>query len=409
MQEQDEDRGDAYIRPELQENGNEQQGMFDNVFDADPDFPQAVRVENQDIRAELDLLEQENGNERQNLVQPLVVEVVPENFRLRDLEHYLDERGLRNEPVGIESELNVSEKQQRVEEAAAHQSRVHQEVFGNGDEGKVDNAKLEFLESFRDSKLIVRTLGKPLVTDVKSLATHCDAVYALASSHNLYKGSSSSELELSLESYSQASVEDFVAIVAGSKRPDQIAADSVVECCQIAHYLQCSRALEPLVIILVNAVDTDNCKSLLELADRLNLPLLFERSLSHMMDSLSETEDVWEDLTPELRDRVELMKKAVQSSVLAGTSRLYFSSLDEYLVIFAETLQYHRERLMDAKERQLEIRETHFIRSRGWHYNQDKIDRQEIRVRRLEFLMKEQKKIFGTSGGVFDVKKQQRT
>lgn len=344
-------------------------------------------------------MEEEEGN-----AAPAAI--VPEHMRLRDLNHFLDHHGLRNEPVGIESVLNVSEKKQRFDDAAAHQSRVHQAVFGDDNEEKAENAKLEFLESFRDSKLILRTEGGPVETEVKTLAVRCDAVYALASTSDMFKKSSSSshELELSLESYSQAAVEEFIAIVEDTKRVADISADNVVECCQISHYLQCPRVLEPLVDILVGAVDTENCKSLLELADRLSLPILFERSLSHMMESLSETQDVWEDLTPELRDRVTLMKKAVQSSILGGTSRLYFSSLAEYLVIFAENLQYHRERLMDAKERQLEVQDT----SEAWHYNQKKIDNQEIRVRRLEFLMKQQKKIFGSGGGAtVDIQKQQ--
>jgi hypothetical protein len=336
--------------------------------------------------------------------------IAPDHLRLHDFQHFLDNRGLRNEPVGIESEYNVSEKRQRVEEGQAHQNRVHQEVFGSAEE--IDKAKLAFLESFRDFKLVLKTQGEPVQTDVKSLAEHCDAVYALASTRDLYKGTSSSTdtLELSLEAYSQASVEEFVAIAKGSKHAYEVSADNVVECSQVAHYLQCSRALEPLVQILVDAVDTDNCKSLLQLADHLNLPLLFERSLSHMMQSLSETEEVWDDLTPELRDTVTLMKKAVQSSIIAGTSRLYFSSLDEYIVMFAETLEYHRERLLDAQERQLEVRETHFIRSKIWHYNQEKIERQEGRVRRLERMMKEQKKIFGAKAGETDeIKKTSRT
>jgi hypothetical protein len=322
-----------------------------------------------------------------------------DHLRLHDFQHFLDTRGLRNEPVGIESVYNVTEKRERVEEGEAHQNRVHLEAFGSADE--IDKAKLAFLESFRDFKLVLRTQGEPVKSDIKSLAAHCDAIYALASTRDLYKGTSSATdtLELSLEAYSQASVEEFVAIANGSKRADEVSADNVVECCQVAHYLQCPRALDPLVQILVDAVDTDNCKSLLQLADHLNLPLLFERSLSHMMQSLAETEDVWEDLTPELRDTVALMKKAVKSSILAGTSRLYFSSLDEYIVMFAELLEYHRERLLDAKDRQLEVRERHFTRSKLWEYNQEKIDRQEIRVRRLERMMKEQKKIFGGKAG----------
>ena len=323
-----------------------------------------------------------------------------EHLLLNDFQHYLENRGLRNEPVGQESALNVSETKQRLEDEAAHQERVHRvafEHFGKHDE-QHSSAKLAFLESFDKSKILLNSATGPVEAEVFRLSTYCDAVYALASTCDMYKGNSSPVLELSLEQYSQESVQAFVDMACFCKPPQDVSSDSIVECCQIAHYLQCSRVLEPVVDILVDAVDTDNCKSLLELADRLNLPLLFERSLSHMMQSLEETQEVWEDLTPELRGRVELMKQAMQSAILAQSScRLYFSSLDEYLAMFAETLQYNRERLMDAKERQEETRETHLVRSRAWEYNQSKVDRQEQRFRRLEHIMKQQKKIFAST------------
>jgi hypothetical protein len=322
---------------------------------------------------------------------------IPENMRLIDFQQYLETRGLRNEPRGIESELNVSETNRRVEDEAAYQAQIHDMAFRALDEKH--NAKLAFLETLDGSKVVFNSANGAVEADVKISAARCDTIYALVTTRDLYKENARGVFELSLAAYSLESVQAFVNTMSGRMPPEDIPPQSIVECCHIAHYLQCNCVLEPVVDILVDAVDNDNCKSLLELADQLNLPLLFERSLSHMMQSLEETQAVWEDLPSDLRDRIELMKQAMQSAVLADSSRLYFASMDEYLAMFAETLTYHRERLMDAKQRQEEIRSQHFVRSRAWEYNQIKIENQEKRFLRLEQVMKQQKNVFATNAG----------
>lgn len=91
--------------------------------------------------------------------------------------------------------------------------------------------------------------------------------------------------------------------------------------------------------ILAYSIDTDNCMALVQLADQLNLNTLLERSLSHMMQSMQSIEDMDKEshlLTPELAQRIQLMKAALESSIHNNTnSRLYFSSLDEYISLFA--------------------------------------------------------------------------
>ncbi|KAI2512535.1 hypothetical protein MHU86_1754 [Fragilaria crotonensis] len=244
--------------------------------------------------------------------------VVPEHMRLIDIQQYLETRGLLDEPQGLESALNVSETKKRVDEEAAYQALVLQRAFAAFD-GKPD-AKSDFLETIENEKIVLTSANGSVEAEMKLLAAQCEAIYAFASSYKLFKDSSSPVLSFSLEEYSLESVQAFVDTVSGLTYPRDLTPDCIVDCCQIAHFLQCNSVLGPIVQILVDAVDTDNCKALLELADQLSLPLLFERSLSHMMQSLEETQEVWEDLPADLRDRVDLMKKAMQSSILTRGS-----------------------------------------------------------------------------------------
>jgi predicted transcriptional regulator len=332
-------------------------------------------------------------------------QVVPEHMRLIDFQQYLENRGLQlDEPRGLESDLNVSEINKRVEDEAVYQALVLEQAFAAHD--RKPDSKADFLETIGSKVIVLHCANGSVEAEMKVLATHCDTVYAFVSSYKLYKDGSSHGMVFSLEEFSLESVCAFVDTLSGRNDPQNLPADSIVECCQIAHYLQCNSVLDPIVQILIDAVDADNCKSLLELADQLSLHLLFERSLSHMMQSLEETRQVWEDLPLDLRDRVDLMKKALQSSILTRrNSRLYFTSLDEYLAMFAETLTYQRERLLDAKQRQEEESGMHFVRSRGWQYNQSQLENQERRFRRLEQVMELQKKAFSDKDGRFRINK----
>jgi hypothetical protein len=94
-------------------------------------------------------------------------------------------------------------------------------------------------------------------------------------------------------------------------------------------------------------------------------------------------------LTPELRDRIVAIKGAFETSINTQ-SRLFFSSLDEYIAIFAERVQYYKERLADAKEQQQRV----LPGTRMWLDVDCKIRKQEQRVRTLEIALSEQKKLF---------------
>ena len=294
---------------------------------------------------------------------------------------------------------------------------------------------------------------------------------------------------LKLLEYSATAVHAFCQIVlAGSSRLEALSqlddhGTVIVQVCQIAHFVQNDALLQEIVdTVLLPAVDTANCLSLLQLADQLNLSSLLERSLSHMMDSLQDVqeqfpakrlkrktnpeaqendttddddggdgneEDVEEDmLTPELRSRIAAIQQALHCSIHSNGGRidrpqqrshkLYFSSLKEYIAIFAERVGYYRERLHEAIEQQnelkLEIRRMTYgegppgraearrhIR-RGlprqpvpvsddedafeaileqdplWVNTSNKIEKQKIRLQTLERALKEQKKLLGSSG-----------
>ena len=163
----------------------------------------------------------------------------------------------------------------------------------------------------------------------------------------------------------------------------------IVVCCCLADYLQHDVLRQATERILRNSIDTSNCLSLCQLADQLNMPTLFELSLRHMMQTLGSTtittdknnknnnngedkdkekqekEDSndnddnnnnnnnnWQDvMTPELRKRIVMIQTAIQSSVHDSQHcKLYFHSLQEYISLFAERVQYFRERLAEAQE-----------------------------------------------------------
>jgi hypothetical protein len=204
--------------------------------------------------------------------------------------------------------------------------------------------------------------------------------------------------------------------------------------------------------LLCESVETDNCLSLLELAEQLRLPRLWERSLKQVlraMDEFSSAEDSngnsacalpSDHFTPELKNRVSAIQSAIRSSIHLGSvcaggapsapsTRLFFSSIEEYIAIFAERVQYYQERLAAAKEQRDELlmagvgagnhsdgpaatgdsnRGRFVVTPRGGYFAvlggtsaqylddlQTKIDRQEARVRTLEIALQEHRKLLG--------------
>jgi hypothetical protein len=216
----------------------------------------------------------------------------------------------------------------------------------------------------------------------------------------------------------------------------------MIDCIRMAHYLQNTNLLEECInyILEENIIDTDNCLMILQLADHLQLPRLFERALAFMMESVENVAQLLEDdqqqqqqqqqqpeqqshtttsnantdnttctststdnggsnyyLTLDLRQRIQAIQAAIQTSLHSNRSRLYFSSLDEYIAIFAERVQYYEERLAEAQEQQddrMQQTQTQTQQSRAWQDAQQKLERQRVRVHTLKAALKEQKRLF---------------
>ena len=244
----------------------------------------------------------------------------------------------------------------------------------------------------------------------------------------------------------------------------KISEQNIVECVKVAHYLQCRVILDALSEILERAIDSQNCMSLCSLADALNLKSLFESSVNYVIERLDALQggsaslecgsdaggagsrrpsstlssdeggstdynskegepikELWATLPYELRSRVLTMRNVMRSSVIGRGSKvsgLFFSSGNEFLAIFRETIRDNKERLADAKERHEEVireraeewvircqrRGMWFDRSaeakNKWVHGADvayaleKIEKQSRRIATLESFYEEQKTIF---------------
>jgi hypothetical protein len=320
---------------------------------------------------------------------------VPERLQIQDFDEYLRNNGL-SERASQQSESNRDAEAAVIQGESRYQESIHEAIFSEGEaEVKREQEKrLKLIDSWSHVQIEVAT-ASCIIPEIplKPLAESCDTVFALGSSWGHF-ASSDEKMQLSLEQFDTQSVREFLGLVMGNKRMEDISADHLVDCLQIAHYLQNSTILEATVDILTHSIDTANCMSICQLADQLNLPTLFESSLSYMMKSLGdmETNDAWQDLSGELKERIGAIQSAIQSSIHSQRSRLYFSSLNEYLAIFAETVEYNRERLAEAKEQHGQT----MHRGNAWTDTQIKIERQERRVQTLEAVMKEQKKLFSS-------------
>ena len=338
-----------------------------------------------------------------------------------------------------------------------HQEDDHQLQTGDPTNRKSPHSRKEFQEQQRlqqlqvwqsmEIKLEVEQGQTYHICNLGSLATFSDTVYALANSYRHFNNSHDDDthdtptLSLALHDHSFDAVESFLKILfsllpssesqaddgadlqidsearetanttdstkqaqfESSQAPNDIDYDTlfeqnkpehIIEYCQLAHYLQCSQILEHGIIpILIRSVDSSNCMSLCQLADQFHIPSLLEVSMNHLMRSLGSLEesDTWNDLTPELRERITCIRGILTSN---NRKQLYFSSFTEYLAMFAEQVDYYKERLLEAKLQQ----QNHMIprhSTKGWEYAQSKIDEQEKRVTTLKRVLKEQKRLFG--------------
>jgi hypothetical protein len=347
-------------------------------------------------------------------------------LQIQDEAEWFRRYGLSGAPhYGDESYANQQEAKRRVQDQFSYQEKVHEQIFKESAQRDNDQqcqrqTKLDEWKSDTITLLVTIDEGgtATIECNVKALASHSDTVFAMALSRELYSSMNSTSttehppLSLSLENYSKQTVEAFLQLVVrvdtttttnGNTAADDsittiiteelsIHPEYIVDCCRIAHYLQCTQLLDSIVQILQASVDSANCMSICQLADQLHLPALLEASLGHMMRSLGgliEDHSIWGDLTPELQGQITGIQSILQSS---NRRQLFFSSFTEYLAMFAEQVEYYRERLTEAKMQQEQHK--HLTSPAAYDYAQEKLDRQTERVRILQLVFAEQKKLF---------------
>jgi hypothetical protein len=255
-------------------------------------------------------------------------------------------------------------------------------------------------------------------------------------------------LVLPLHDYPRRNVDVFFRLLLGQIDPVDIPDDAVVDCCRLAHYLQCDRnrtasssgssslsnkkidgqndtnrnnvvalwrqetprmtLVEEIADVCLNpSVDSSNCMSLCQLAEQFELETLREISLNHIVTSLSSLEghEFWEELPLTMRTEIEKMRTIMvtQQHLHGGTlakKKLFFNSCREYIALLEEQYDYHVERLQDAnveqQQKALEIGTCYRTHS-SWLYAQCKIERHASKVRVLKHFLDEQRRIFGSN------------
>lgn len=312
---------------------------------------------------------------------------------IQDEAEWLRRYGLNGEPhYGADSYANQQEAKHRVQAQEDYQAHIHAKLF----EGQTpaDRRRNTQLDNWSNQVVkIVAASGQPIECNLKYLAACSDTVFTMAEARPHFETDETQPLLLSLTEYSHDGVLHFLNLLNQYSKSDvsfRPKEHLIVECCQIACYLQCNALLDDVLVpLLVQSVDSANCLSLCQLADQLNLPALLEASVNHMIQRLGSVEDheIWADLTPELQDRIQAIQHILQST---NRRQLFFSSFDEYLALFAEQVDYYKERLEDAIHQQSQ----HPEHSPGWIYAQTKIDQQRERVRILKLVLQEHKRLF---------------
>mmetsp|Transcript_16372 Transcript_16372/g.26772 ORF Transcript_16372/g.26772 Transcript_16372/m.26772 type:complete len:509 (-) Transcript_16372:26-1552(-) len=253
-----------------------------------------------------------------------------------------------------------------------------------------------------------------------------------------------------------------------------ISSTHIIEVLKLSHFLQCNILLDTLVSIVESSIDLENCLSICSLADALNLTSLFESSVTFVIrrldalqgsgvddvteedeleasgeekevedevesstaaeateavttavSSADEDSELWKSLPYDLRSRVLTMRNILRSSIIGRGSKMsgiFFSSGNEFLAIFRETISVQKERLAEARERLEEVvrerkeeftvkrqrrgrwfdssadAEEKFVYGGDVEYSMRQIERQAKRLATLESFYQEQKIIFSRVG-----------
>jgi hypothetical protein len=319
---------------------------------------------------------------------------------LVDQEAWLNEHGLLAAAGDIQQETE-GEREDRLqvkrEETYGHHviGGIMKEVFQ--DEGSAND--LNEIELQEGASMIFVASDERSITDVplRAVVSQCAYVAMILRSKGNWKKSidQNGNIVIHLSEYPVEAVQLFtdMLMIEGDKTIDSsVPGDVLMDCCRIAHFLCAESILNATHDELIRCVDAASCLSLCQLGEELGLSVLFEASLSKMMDSL-DMDGICDDLTPELLDRIAQIKGAINTSLHSG-SRLYFGSMEEYIAIFAERVEYFKERLLEAREKFTSAGDREDMSFHSFIDTLQKITRQEKRLNTLQVALKEQRKLF---------------
>ena len=330
------------------------------------------------------------GSEKRSIEEKFLIMIERENSS-----------ALRNKPSKLQEKyekMGLREERKRIEESQMYQQRLFDSIFAEKDEEKSQDTNQDGRRKQAKMMKLDVICADGIITDasIEVLAERCQTVRDIACCQGFLESTSRS-LSLSLTEYPVSSVNTYLQLLNRTVALKEVGVDhvAIIDCCYIAHYLQDGHLVREIADFLEENISLENSLVVCELADSLNLPNLFELSLRYMLESMGPTERsiCWGDLTPELRRRIRDIEKAIRSSIHGQRKKLYFASLAEHLAIFGEHIETSRERLAAAKQRQQEIRHE-LAGSSLWRDLQQKIERQERRLRVLEIALGEHKKMF---------------
>ena len=308
---------------------------------------------------------------------------------LQDLDQYLERNGIlgAHNNTNHQPTLDQSEAAQRIKDEEIYKKNIlsnflqKDEATTFQNENEKEQKKKQFLESLSSglNQSISIITSEEIIHGLSlyDLCDKCDIIYAFASSSSQWSNSNSikstsiesnnnhnhnnahEKLTFSLKEYDPNAVQEFLALVQGTKKAKDISAECIIECCRIAHFLQSNSLLEEIADIIKASIDAENCAYICILADQLEMPGLLQSSMRFVLDTFDkiETDTIWDDFPESLKHHVVTLRNAAKSSIIArgSQSKVFFSSSNEFLGIFSDTLREHKERLQEAKMRQEEI------------------------------------------------------
>jgi hypothetical protein len=356
---------------------------------------------------------------------------------LQDIEHHLEQNNVivgREQPLhdasdrGPQHDETPYRRQDLVElEATVNAQQQYQkeiiDKFIQEDqaiEKKKEQSKENLIQKCRGSYVSILTKNGMVIQDVQldCLVSHCDTFLTLVRSDRWWASLIETEYSFSLEQFHMESVKEFLNVIEEKCKPmhqrskcmeELVGTDHIIECCHIAHFLQAKEILDDIVTVIKSSIDSDNCTSICVLADELQIPSLLQASMKYVMerlDNIQENKELWEDIPIPLRNQIATLKHAAESSIVGRgqTKEVIFSSGDEFLAIFHDTLTGMKERLKDAKQRQKEIIQERLRHGVGGFYDDDDDDDSGVRERttnetlgRFSKRFVEEKNVYGGS------------